>query len=82
MKLNCNYCLIGILVLVILYCCLGKNIFEGLDNQSVANEDTICTGQTKLENGKCIPIECAISEKWSVDKKKCEPLTAGTYKPH
>ena len=38
MKLNCNYCLIGILVLVILYCCLGSNIFEGLDNKSKFNK--------------------------------------------
>ncbi len=38
MKLNCNYCLIGILVLVILYCCLGPNIFEGLDNKSKSDK--------------------------------------------
>ena len=38
MKLNRNYCLIGILVLVILYCCLGPNIFEGLDNESKSDK--------------------------------------------
>ena len=32
MKLNINYCLLALLVIVLLYCCLGTNLLEGLDN--------------------------------------------------
>lgn len=41
MKLNCNYCLMGLLILVLLYCCLGTNLFkENYDNQKPAYKNT------------------------------------------
>ena len=163
MKLNRNYCLMGILILVLLYCCLGSNLLEGLSNNSdksvaeqVQSEGakhasdeykqyqeelgdeglpqdkdfhnsnasskkssslgqsfmpsfmasfnkaglssciTECTktaGSSKANecSSECnnifnnkqkntnLPTECSVSEKWSADKKKCEPLKASSY---
>ena len=37
MKLNINYCLIGLFIIVLLYCCLGTNLLEGLDATKLGN---------------------------------------------
>lgn len=41
MKLNGNYCLMGLLILVLLYCCLGTNLLkENYDNKKPVGKNT------------------------------------------
>ena len=34
LNINRNYCLFAILIIVLLFCCLGNNILEGMNNSS------------------------------------------------
>ena len=91
MKLNCNYCLIGILVLLLLYCCLGKNLLEGLSN----NADKSVAEQVQSEGAKHasdeykqyqeelgdegLPQDQNFHDSNISGNKKYEPLSGGTY---
>jgi hypothetical protein len=52
MKLNLNYCLIVITILIFLYYCLGRNVFEG--NTNIATEGENYLNQVRGELGNIL----------------------------
>ena len=70
MKLNLKYCLIGIAILIILYYCLGRNVFEG--NTNIATE-----GENYLEQ-----VEGELGNVWDDESDNPTNIPNNTYSPN
>ena len=90
MKLNLKYCLIGIAILIILYYCLGRNVFEGMemstDNEANFDVNKLSeTNQLSSANGLADytkHIEGELSDLWDDKSNNPTNIPNNTYSPN